>query len=771
MTSEVYSLTRIAMRYHYNIKLFKGFPFSRSLNYALEGGARVIYFGFNHYDPVSDQHASIVPFASYSDFAPFDLTLNIQVILPFEYPTSTNILASDDAQAIDYMAIEVVKEADPEDEEDEDVETQYIGYYVDSQMRVSNTTIRLSCSLDVLNSIDFEDFIDFKQSIFTRRHKSRIKTSYPLDPEEEHPRVSNVFNPIDNFPESFQVAQNITKKTDINPDKGLNFSMIQRTINETSGDDIVASHPSWGIVLEPSKYDGVELAGALVYSIGYTNKSPDTALGGSLSIGLTKKLRQSSTVARYVRIPYFPFDLTANKVELSVPTGDYNIYSGFVVSLQIEIPFSVPSIASLTRNPRVIKQNPNDYTKTETTHLTFFKNQAEYNALTGTQKSDNSIYLTQAGYRRDDDYFDYAGMIGIIDQLDFHPSSSMLKRDLATLSPLSDNFSTGLANLKTLYPNPYATDEVLFPAANSIVDPKMSHSSLSPISLVFGSSSCDVPLETFSNICNDDNIIVNIQYSLATPGNFTFSVRPKSGSFVDLNEVFPCTFSVYPSADMQLTADSYVSYMRDQRPFDLNIQESTRLGLSYRLAMGMLRDTFGEAMSPSGMASYGLSALGKLGVGAINVAGYLGLYDNIVENQNEKRKAIAQNSATPVITTSYDIFEGIDHYRAHLVEREPKTQFKEEINKEFYYHGYATLERLSSLVKTRWLFDHYRASIVVKPSLNSVLANRLIELFNEGITIIHELPQLRQFDDSSYFFPDYDNGLENLEADIQIKYP
>lgn len=760
------------MRYHYNIKLFKGFPFSRSLNYALEGGARVIYFGFNHYDPVSDQHADITPFATYSDFAPFDLTLNIQVILPFEYPTSTNILASDDAQAIDYMAIEVVKEADPEDDDDVDVETQYIGYYVDSQMRVSNTAIRLSCSLDVLNSIDFEGFIDFKQSIFTRRHKSRIETSYPLDPEEEHPRITNVLKPIDTFPESFQVAQNITKKTDINPDKGLRFAMVQRAINETSGDDVVASHPSWGIVLEPSKYNDEDvITGAYVHEIAFKNK---VIIGsqsrGCLSLGLTKKLRQSGTMARYVRIPYFPFNLETNKITINGTDPEKEFYTRIIVSMKVEIPADIYGTNLLTY-PRVIKQEPNLFDHASLSNFADFYSQAEYDALTSAQRANNDEILASCGYARDDNFFDYSGMIGLIDKEDQHPESSWLKRDLATLSPLYDNFSSGLANLKTQYPNPYASDEVFFPAANSIIDPKMNHSSLSPISLVFGASSCDVPLETFSNICNDDNIIVNIQYSLATPGNFTFSVRPKSGSFVDLNDVFPCTFSVYPSADMQLTSDAYVSYMRDQRPFDLNIQESTRLGLSYRLAMGMIGNTFNELMSPRGMASYGLSALVPLAKGMIDIPGYLGLYDNIVENQNEKRRAIAQNSSSPVITTSYDVFEGIDNYRARLVEREPKSQFKEEINKEFYYHGYATLERLSSLVKTRWLFDHYRASIVVKPSLNSVLANRLIELFNEGITIIHELPQLRQFDDSSYFFPDYENGLENLETDIQIKYP
>lgn len=736
----------------YNIKLYRNFPISKQNNYALEGGAYQIYNNALYYfDSSLGERVSCTAHATFMGFAPFPLNNEISIVLPISDDDSRNIFAADDAQAINYMVVQV--------RSDEPSATiQYIGYFIESQTRLSNSTLRVVCSVDLLNSIDFEDYIDFKQSIFTRRHKSRIESV--ILPSAQGEDITCELKPIDSFPEAYSSPAIISKRTEIDPDGGLNFSMIQRAINDND-----SSYPSWGIVLEPSVFDGDVVSGALVHSIGFKNVSPSTNYGGTLSIGLTKKLRQSSTVGRYVRIPYFPFDLTAKKVELAIPSGDYNIYSGFAVALQIEIPFSLPTSSFLGRNPRVIKQEPNAYTGVSN-GFSYFKNQTEYDALPVADKSQASIEITQAGYRRDDAYFDYSGMIGIIDQLDLHPSSAMLTRELETLAPHALNLASGLTKLKNIGTDDFSGGEITIPKATQIIDPKINHSSISPVSLVFGANACDVPLETFEDICNDDRVVVGISYSLATPGNFTLSVKPKTGGFVETSEFYHCTFSIYPSADMQLTSDSYVSYMRDQRPFDLNIQRNLRDMVMYRQSKQILNAAFGNITES--VASYGVSALAKIGMTGLDTAVYAEAIDNLNENNNARKLAAASNSVFPVITTSYDIWEGISNYHAWLIEKEPKPFFKQEILKDFYYKGYSTLERLDSLPRTRWLFDFFQGAIVVKPSLNRAAADRLIALFNEGITILHLLPQLQQFDDANYCIPDYDNGYENIETEIPV---
>lgn len=740
----------------YNIKLYRDFPLSRRNNYVFERGLSSIYYD-GMYVLDGENVSGISPYATYTGFAPFNLDLSISIVLPSVSSDSKNVFGGDElgSKSINYMIVEV--------KNDSDSSIQHIGYFITSQFRLANSTIRVTAEADVLNSIDFSDLIDFKQSIFTRRHKSRVK-SISLPPPGSEEDVINTLNPIDVFPESYNVPQSISRKTEIDPDRGLNFSMIQRAINETSGDDVVASHPSWGIVLEPSKLDGDEITGAYVNRIGFSNKVLiGSSTRGVLSLGLTSKLRQSETVSRYVRIPYFPFDLSVNKIVINGTDPEEEFYTRIIASMRIEIPADAYG-ANLKSFPQIIKQEPNAYTHVSLTNFTDFYTQTEYDALSSSERASNDEILSHSGYMRDAAYFDYEGMLGIIDKEDQHPSSNWLKRELQTIAPLADNLAVGLRKLIRI---PYDDrDELVFPKANQIIDPKINHSSLSPITLVFGSDFCDVPLETFDNICNDDRITVNISYSLATPGNFTLYVLPKTGGFVETTEFYPCTFSVYPAADMQLTSTAYVAYMRDQRPFDLNIQANNRQLLSYTLGMKMVGETFNEAMSPSGVASYGGTALVKMGVGMMNTIAYLTTYDALYEQINAKKQAVSLNSSTPLVNTTYDIWQGISNYHAWVIEKEPKPYFKDEILKDFFYHGYSTMERLPSLVQTRWLFDFFQGSIVVKPSANGAVADRLVSLFNEGITILHGLPQHEQFEQCNYAIPNYDDGYENLERVI-----
>lgn len=346
----------------------------------------------------------------------------------------------------------------------------------------------------------------------------------------------------------------------------------------------------------------------------------------------------------------------------------------------------------------------------------------------------------------------------------YDDDSKLFKLDNLNIKFLYNN----VANIKSNFYVKFAQEEYDLVTPRSIhkntkidnayifgLESKLCHSNFYFYKVVYDSFSKVIRYENIDNL----PIVIDIDFKATSTMNSAFSFKINVDDIYQTEDFYKY-INVKRNNELTLYNSAYVNYIRNGYNYD--VKNKNR-----QIGMGILNTTLNVATSIAGFAlsayTGGLSIVAGIGAGASAIGSIANTISSSISAEENIQKQLQNLQAQSTSVQGSDDIDLLNYYSNNELlgmRYYISSRMQEELNKLFYYCGYASNVTKIPDFDSRMNFNYVQAKIVFyEEKYNEDIMKDIKDRFSVGITFLHP------YDLSNEIY-DFEQKYENIEYSV-----